>query len=77
VGQTGLEAELGCGAAGGKTAGRRSTGGTTGLCLMGCAEQGRKGKRFFLIFKNIQTNEFKPKFEFRHSKTMLQHVCNS
>jgi hypothetical protein len=36
-----------------------------------------KGKVFFLIFKNIQINEFKHEFEFKHSKTMHQHVCNS
>jgi hypothetical protein len=31
----------------------------------------------FPFFKNIQTNEFKQEFEFKHSKTMHQHVCNS
>jgi hypothetical protein len=27
--------------------------------------------------KNIQTHEFKHELEFKHPKTMLQHVCNS
>jgi hypothetical protein len=37
-----------------------------------------KGKRkWFLFLKNNQPNEFKYKFEFKDSKTMHQHVCNS
>jgi hypothetical protein len=37
-----------------------------------------KGEGFFFFFlKNIQTNEFKYEFEFKHSKTMHQHVCNN
>jgi hypothetical protein len=35
----------------------------------------RKGKGF-QIFKSKQPNESKHKFEFKHSKTMHQHVCN-
>jgi hypothetical protein len=38
---------------------------------------GGKEKGFFPNFKNIQTNEFKPEFEFKQSRTMLQRVCNS
>jgi hypothetical protein len=35
-----------------------------------------KGRVFF--FKNInQTNEFKHTFEFKHSKTLHEHVCNN
>jgi hypothetical protein len=33
----------------------------------------RKG---FSILKSNQPKEFKHKFEFKHSKTMHQHVCN-
>jgi hypothetical protein len=39
---------------------------------------GEKVKRKrFSNFKNNQTNEFKHEFEFKHSKTMQQHVCNN
>jgi hypothetical protein len=34
-----------------------------------------KRKRVF-YFEKHQTNEFKYKFEFKHSKAMHQHVCN-
>jgi hypothetical protein len=34
-----------------------------------------KGKGFDFL-KALQTNEFKYKFEFKHSKAMHQHVCN-
>jgi hypothetical protein len=45
---------------------------------MGCAETRKKSKEGFSYFlKNNQTNEFKHKFEFKHSKTMQQHVCNN
>jgi hypothetical protein len=33
----------------------------------------RKG---FIFLKSLQTNEFKCKFEFKHTKPMHQHVCN-
>jgi hypothetical protein len=36
----------------------------------------RKKEKGFQIFKSKQPNEFKHKFEFKHSNTMLQHVCN-
>jgi hypothetical protein len=38
----------------------------------------REGKRkcFNFFLKNYQTNEFKHKFELKHSKEMHQHVCN-
>jgi hypothetical protein len=40
----------------------------------------KKGKMIkekgFLTFEKQQTNEFKCKFEFTHSKTMYQRVCN-
>jgi hypothetical protein len=43
-------------------------------------ERGRrereKVKGFFSDFEKQQTNEFKHKFEFKHSKAMHQHVCN-
>jgi hypothetical protein len=39
-------------------------------------EEGLK-EMVFYFKKNIQTHEFKHEFEFKHSKTMLQHVCNS
>jgi hypothetical protein len=29
------------------------------------------------IFKRIQTNEFKHRFEFNQSKIVLQHECNN
>jgi hypothetical protein len=35
-----------------------------------------KGKGVLLIFEKQQTNEFKCKFEFKHTKPMHQHVCN-
>jgi hypothetical protein len=35
-----------------------------------------RGKRVLLIFEKQQTNEFKYKFEFKHTKPMHQHVCN-
>jgi hypothetical protein len=35
----------------------------------------RKRKRVF-YFEKQQTNEFKCKFEFEHTKPMHQHVCN-
>jgi hypothetical protein len=39
--------------------------------------EGKEGKtKGFNFLKNIQTNEFKHKFEFKHSKAMHQHVCN-
>jgi hypothetical protein len=37
VGRTGPEAEMGCGAAGGKAAGRQRTGGSAGLWEVGYA----------------------------------------
>jgi hypothetical protein len=39
--------------------------------------EGRKKKETSFIFlKILQTNEFKCKFEFEHTKPMHQHVCN-
>jgi hypothetical protein len=52
-------------------------GASAGLCLMGCAETRKKRKKVFPIFLKKQTNEFKHEFEFKHSKTMHQHVCNN
>jgi hypothetical protein len=41
------------------------------------AGKGRKKKETSFIFlKTLQTNEFKCKFEFEHTKPMHQHVCN-
>jgi hypothetical protein len=37
---------------------------------------GRDKRKRFTILKRKQTNEFKYKFEFKHSKTMHEHVCN-
>jgi hypothetical protein len=42
-------------------------------------EYGRKEKEKgigFSDFEKQQTNEFKCKFEFKHTKPMHQHVCN-
>jgi hypothetical protein len=36
----------------------------------------RRKKRGFIFLKSLQTNEFKCKFEFKHTKLMHQHVCN-
>jgi hypothetical protein len=38
--------------------------------------EGSKRKRVFFL-KNIQTIEFEQGFEFKHSKTMHRHACNS
>jgi hypothetical protein len=39
--------------------------------------EGREKKeKGFSDFEKQQTNDFKHKFEFKHSKTMHQHVCN-
>jgi hypothetical protein len=32
---------------------------------------------FLQIFKRIQTNEFKHRFEFNQTKIVLQHECNN
>jgi hypothetical protein len=42
----------------------------------GVDEREKKEKVFFSDFEKQQTNEFKHKFEFKHSKAMHQHVCN-
>jgi hypothetical protein len=34
-------------------------------------------KETFCKFKGIQTNEFKHRFEFNQSKSVLQHECNN
>jgi hypothetical protein len=36
----------------------------------------KKEKVFFSDFEKCQTNDFECKFEFKHFKTMHQHVCN-
>jgi hypothetical protein len=36
-----------------------------------------KRERVFYFCKTTQSNEFKYEFEFKHSKTMHQHVCNN
>jgi hypothetical protein len=41
-------------------------------------KQGQGIKEVLFYFKeNNQTKEFKHEFEFKHSKTMHQHVCNN
>jgi hypothetical protein len=37
----------------------------------------RKRKKGFQISKSTQANEFKPRFESKHPKTMHQYECNS
>jgi hypothetical protein len=67
LGQAGPQAPLGCALA-------------IGLrCWWARKEKGVKGgvERFFIFFKHISNNEFKPEFEFKHNKMMHQHVCNS
>jgi hypothetical protein len=69
AGRAGPEARLGfCACCGG--AGLRNWNGPKRKKVGGVKRKG------FPFFKNIQTNEFKQEFEFKHSKTMHQHVCN-
>jgi hypothetical protein len=36
----------------------------------------RRKVKSFVFLKTLQPNEFKCKFEFKHTKPMHQHVCN-
>jgi hypothetical protein len=63
----------------------RSRGGGCGLLEVWAQSENRpeqreretiKRKRVFQILKSKQPNEFEHNFEFKHSKTMHQHVCN-
>jgi hypothetical protein len=53
---------------------------TVGWAQVGTGQKGRGGnkkkEKVLSILKNNQTNEFKHKFEFKHSKATHQHVCN-
>jgi hypothetical protein len=46
---------------------------------IGPKQEGKGGGKgnVLQIFKRIQTNEFKHRFEFNQSKIVLQHVCNN
>jgi hypothetical protein len=75
-----LGRKVGCAAEQGSRAEREkktswATGGLAGLR----AEREKLGlkKMFCKIFKKIQTNEFKHRFEFSQSKIVLQHECNN
>jgi hypothetical protein len=36
----------------------------------------RRKVKSFIFLKTLQPNEFKCRFEFKHTKPMHQHVCN-
>jgi hypothetical protein len=46
---------------------------------LGQKQEGKKGRerKPLLFSKELTKIEFKHKFEFKHIKTMHQHVCNS
>jgi hypothetical protein len=48
-----------------------------GVGQKGKGKEGEVEKVFSIFFKTLKPNEFKQEFEFKHSKTMHQHVCNS
>jgi hypothetical protein len=63
--------------------GNRVEGASADLKILGSnknrSEQGRREKEKGVgcsDFEKQQTNEFKCKFEFKHTKPMHQHVCN-
>jgi hypothetical protein len=49
------------------------------MAALGRSEKEKLGeeKETFCKFKGIQTNEFKHRFEFDQSKSVLQHECNN